>query len=203
MPGRKERSTTPAEGADVEALITRNLGQHVRRLRKGRNWTLQELAERSGVSRSMLSQIERQQANPTLAVAWRIASAFEIKLSELVESAQPPADIEVVRADDRSFYFRSDKDCQIRTLSPLHLEKDVEFYELLLHPAGRLTSAAHHDGTREFLTVQKGTVRVTSGEVQCELSRGDSAHYPADAPHEIVNTGRGEALTFLVVTYRE
>jgi transcriptional regulator with XRE-family HTH domain len=201
MPRRKP--TQPPLGRDVDSLITRNLGEQVRELRKRRNWTLQELATASGVSRSMLSQIERREANPTLAVAFRIASAFEIPLSQLVESAQLPPEIQVVRADERTYYFRSDKQCQIRTLSPLHLEKEVEFYELLLHPGGVLESAAHHEGTREFLTVQKGAVRVVTGERQCELRRGDSAHYPADEPHTIENIGRGEALTFLVVTYRE
>jgi mannose-6-phosphate isomerase-like protein (cupin superfamily) len=151
----------------------------------------------------MISQVERTRVSPTLAVAFRLAQAFEVPLSRLVETAGVSPDIELVRAKDRKFYFRSDRQCQVRTLSPLHLEKEVEFYELLLRPKGSLKSEAHHEGTREFLTVQKGTVEVESGGASCKLSRGDSAHYPADVPHRIRNVGRGEALTFLVVTYRE
>lgn len=90
----------------------------------------------SGVSRSMLSQIERELANPTLAVTVRIASALGLSMSELVDQASPAPGIEVIRADDRSHIFRSDQNCSIRTLSPLHLEKDVEFYEVLLQPGG-------------------------------------------------------------------
>ncbi|MCG3181040.1 MAG: HTH-type transcriptional regulator SutR [Phycisphaerae bacterium] len=197
------RRKAPSPDTQVDAQVSRNLGQQVRQMRKDRGWTLQELAAASGVSRSMLSQIERQQANPTLTVAFRIASAFGVALSELVASAAVPAEIQVVRAADRSYYFRSDRNSQIRTLSPLHLEKQVEFYELLLHADGVLTSAAHHPGTREFLTVQRGSVRVTSAGNTCDLEKGDSAYYPADVPHKIANTGRGSALTFLVVTYRE
>ncbi|MGK0199055.1 MAG: quercetin dioxygenase-like cupin family protein, partial [Yoonia sp.] len=95
-----------------------------------------------------------------------------------------------------------DKDCSIRTLSPLDLEKDAEFYELRLKEGGSLRSAAHFEGTREFLTVQRGKVRVESGNDTEELNRGDSGNYRADQPHAIVNLGRGEAVALLVVVYR-
>ena len=114
------------------------LGDRVKELRRKKGWTLDELSEACGVSRSMLSQIERNGVNPTVAVALRIAQAFGIALGSLVDAPAVAARIEVVRADDRSTHFRSDKDCRIRTLSPLHLEKDVEFYEIQLRPGGAL-----------------------------------------------------------------
>lgn len=150
----------------------------------------------------MLSQIERGRANPTLAVTARIAQAFGMSIGELVEAEGEPAGISVIRADDRQFHYRSDEHCTIRTLSPLHLEKDVEFYEVRLQPRGQLVSAAHFEGTREFLTVERGKLRITSGSVDEELSAGDSAGYQADIPHSIHNIGRGEAVLFLVVIYR-
>jgi mannose-6-phosphate isomerase-like protein (cupin superfamily) len=150
----------------------------------------------------MLSQIERNGVNPTVAVALRIAQAFGIALGTLVDAPAAAARIEVVRADDRSTHFRSDKDCRIRTLSPLHLEKDVEFYEIRLRPGGALRSAPHFAGTREILTVHQGTVRITSGGGTQDLTAGDSAHYPADVPHEIVNTGREPVIAYLVDLYQ-
>ena len=101
----------------------------------------------------------------------------------------------------RGFLFRDDSQCRIRTLSPLHLEKDVEFYELTLKAGGALVSSPHYEGTREFLTVEEGTVRLTSGEETRDLAKGDSAHYPADVPHRIENIGRGQAVAFLVDIY--
>lgn len=175
--------------------------QRVRNLRRQRGWTLEQLAAVSGVSRSMLSQIERGAANPTLAVAYRIARAFGMRLGELVDLPEPAARIEVVRHDDRAALFRDDDACRIRTLSPLHLEKDVEFYELTLKAGAALESAAHFEGTREFLTVEKGVVRVVSGDEETELRPGDSAHFPADVPHRIENIGRREAVAFLVDIY--
>ena len=110
--------------------------------------------------------------------------------------------VAVIRADDHAFHYRSDKFCRLRTLSPLKLEKDVEVYEVQLQPGGALRSEAHFAGTREFLTVQKGQVRVESAADHELLNPGDSASYRADVPHAIVNIGKGEAVIFLVDIYR-
>lgn len=183
--------------------INENLGRRVKKLRTDRGWSLEELATVSGVSRSMLSEIEREKANPTLTVTFRIARAFGLTLQELIESAEPSTSkIQVIRASDRAQVYRSDKQCEIRTLSPLNLEKDVEFYELTLRPGGALRSQPHFEGTREFLTVEVGGVRIESGMDTDELTKGDSGTYRADVPHAIINTGRTEALVFLVVIYR-
>jgi transcriptional regulator with XRE-family HTH domain len=193
--------TTPVESSPE--AINENLGKRVKKLRGDRGWSLEELASVSGVSRSMLSEIEREKANPTLTVTFRIARAFGLSLQELIESAEASASkIQVIRASDRAQVFRSDKQHEIRTLSPLNLEKDVEFYEVRLRPGGALRSQPHFEGTREFLTVEDGSVRIESDQDTDELTKGDSGTYRADVPHAIVNTGKDDALVFLVVIYR-
>jgi len=191
------------EAAPMQAeSITRHLGSRVKEMRAQRGWSLEALANASGVSRSMLSQIEREQANPTLAVTLRIAQAFGMGLGELLQMPGASSALHVIRAGDHSYHYRSDKDCRIRTLSPLNLEKDVEFYEVQLQPGGALRSSPHFEGTREFLTVQKGRVRVESGTDAEELNPGDSASYRADVPHALINSGKGEAVLFLVDIYQ-
>ena len=183
--------------------LNENLGKRVKKLRGDRGWSLEDLATASGVSRSMLSEIEREKANPTLTVTFRIARAFGLTLQELIESAEASASkIQVIRASDRAQVYRSDKQCEIRTLSPINLEKDVEFYEVSLRPGGALRSQAHFEGTREFLTVEEGGVRIESDQDKDDLTKGDSGTYRADVPHAIVNTGKANALVFLVVIYR-
>jgi transcriptional regulator with XRE-family HTH domain len=193
-------SAGPTNGTGDE-VVGRMLCDRVRELRRKRGWTLEEMSAACGVSRSMLSEVERGRANPTLAVAWRIARAFGMSLGDLVETPAATPRVDVIRADDRAYHYRSDQHCRIRTLSPLDLEKAVEFYEIVLPPGGALRSAPHFAGARELLTVQSGHVRVTSAGEAEDLRPGDSAHYPADVPHAIENTGDGEAVTFLVVTY--
>ena len=182
--------------------ISRHLGSRVKHLRSARGWSLETLANASGVSRSMLSQIEREQANPTLAVTLRIARAFGLTLGELLELPGAASAVTVIRADDHAYHYRSDKDCRIRTLSPLNLEKDVEFYEIRLQPGGALRSSPHFEGTREFLTLQKGRLRIESAGDAEELEAGDSASYRADVSHALINAGKTEALAFLIVIYR-
>ncbi len=197
------KSKAPAIVESSPEAINENLGKRVKKLRGDRGWSLEELATASGVSRSMLSEIEREKANPTLTVTFRIARAFGLTLQELIESAETSASkIQVIRASDRAQVYRSDKQCEIRTLSPINLEKDVEFYEMTLRPGGILRSQAHFEGTREFLTVEDGSVRIESDQNSEELAKGDSGTYRADVPHAIVNTGKGDALVFLVVIYR-
>ncbi|MEI6178206.1 MAG: XRE family transcriptional regulator [Verrucomicrobiota bacterium] len=198
MAARKSTIHTP-EPESINELV----GRRVKKLRQDCGWSLDEMAEASGVSRSMLSEIERERANPTLTVAFRIARAFGMSLENLVEGAGGGASsIQVIRTTDQAQVFRNDKQCQIRTLSPLNLEKDVEFYELRLKKGGTLSSQPHFEGTREFLTVEEGTVRIASGENSEILAKGDSGTYRADIPHAITNTGRSEAVVFLVVIYR-
>jgi transcriptional regulator with XRE-family HTH domain len=190
---------TPATGPDA---VSRQVCERVRTLRAERGWSLDVLSKACGVSRSMLSEIERERANPTLGVAVRIAQAFGLTLGDLVEQETPREQIRVIRADDEAFVYRNEGGVRIRTLSPLNLEKDVEFYELVFEAAAELRSAPHFEGTREFLTVEKGKVILESGEGRVTLSRGDSANYKADVPHCIINAGKGEAVVFLVDIYK-
>ena len=200
MPAKRPAaSSDPARPAE---MVSRRFGRRLRQLRAERTWSLETLAGRSGVSRSMISQIEREQANPTLAVTLRIAQAFGMPLAELVDAPGAAATVQVIRHDDRAYHYRSDEHCRLRTLSPLNLEKDVELYELKLEPGGALRSAPHFAGTREYLTVVSGSIRVESGGDSDVLLAGDSANYRADVSHSIVNESKGESLAILVVIYR-
>ena len=201
MPARLTPKSPPRPAPPSADAIGPVLCGRVRELRKKRGWTLDEMSAACGVSRSMLSEIERQRANPTLVVAYRIAQAFGMSLGELVETPNATQRIDIIRADDRTYHYRSDRYCRIRTLSPLHLEKAVEYYEVVLRPGGALRSAPHFEGARELLTVQEGAVRIRSAADTAELHKGDSAHYSADVTHAIENIASADAVCFLVVTY--
>jgi len=198
---RRKSSPMRSKPASAAEVVGDVLCSRVRALRTKKGWTLEEMSAACDVSRSMLSEIERGRANPTLAVAYRIAQAFGLSLDELIELPTVTHRLDVIRADDQSSYFRSDRYCRIRTLSPLHLEKAVEFYEIVLHKGGALKSEPHFEGAKELLTVRQGKVRVRSADESVELDTGDSAHYPADVVHAIENLGGGDAVLFLVVTY--
>ena len=197
-----KRAATKQTAVEEVDPISGQLSQRLKAMRQERAWSLDQLATVSGVSKSMLSQIERNQANPTLAVTCKIAQAFNMSLAEFVEMPSASSAIRVIRADDREHLYRSDDSVEIRTLSPINLEKDVEFYQVRLKAGGALRSQPHFQGTREFLTVEQGKVRIESGTDSADLNKGDSTTYRADVTHAIVNQSKGESTVFLVVIYQ-
>jgi transcriptional regulator with XRE-family HTH domain len=191
-------SGKPDEFGAQEPALGRDFGSHVRELRQRRHWSLESLSKASGVSRSMLSEIERNQANPTLATALGIARAFGLRLGDMVDGHPGDSRLQVIRSNDPSYDYRSDAECALRTLSPLAPDRIFEFYRVDFEPGGALRSSPHFDGTRELVYVDRGRVIVESGEESSRLGVGDSIMYAADVPHAIVNAGRSHARVFLI-----
>lgn len=180
------------------------MGRLIKMERTRQKLSLDELAERSSVSKGMLSQIERTKTNPTVAVLYKIAAGLRVEPTHLLPSPSGvPRLWRIIRADDERYVFSKSKDCQIRTLSPLDLEKQIEFYELDFSPKGKLVSEAHYEGTEEILSVAQGALRVRSGEANVEVKRGDSVHYAADIAHSITNLLNTPSVAFLIVRYRQ
>jgi len=179
-----------------------NIGERARKHRKRAGLSLDQLARLSGVSAAMLSQIEQDKVNPTVAVVWKIARALNVNISDLVEAAEYKHRFQVIRGDEKRYLFISNDRCVVRTLSPLSLEKDIEFYQIDLQPGGSLDSESHFQNTEEILTVARGRIVVRSADQQVLLRTGDSVHYSADVNHSITHAGRGPAKVFLVVKYR-
>ena len=163
--------------------------------------TLDSLAQVSGVSKSMLSQIERGQANPTLATVWTLAQAMNVDVSELigVQHSEKRVRIDIASASFTPEIRTDDGLCVLRILSPADRVDKLEWYELVVAPGGALVSAPHSRGTREHLTVQRGGLDVIAASERQHVPAGATARYPADVEHRLVNTGEVEARAFLVV----
>jgi transcriptional regulator with XRE-family HTH domain len=174
-----------------------DFGARVRELRQERHWSLEALGRASGVSRSMLSEIERGEASPTLALALAIARALGTPLGDLV-GGHHSNPLQVVRHNDPTYDYWTDGDCQIRTLSPLDANRLLEYYRLDFDRGGELRSQPHFTGTREVVYVDVGRVRVQSGSDEVVLTTGDSVTFPADVPHAISNVGRSRARVYLI-----
>jgi transcriptional regulator with XRE-family HTH domain len=187
-----------SEGAETSG---ERLARRVRELRKQRHWSLDKLSLACGVSRSMLSQIERCEANPTLAVTSAIAEGFGLSLGELVDEPGARPSMHVARNSDPKYLLRGDPKCSIRALTPLRFEGDLELYEVRLEPGEALSSQAHRPGTREIVVVQQGRATVKSGDEAVTLEPGDTVAYRADIPHSITNSGRKLTVVFLVDAY--
>lgn len=179
------------------------IGAIVKSIRKRRNLTLEQLAQRSHVSKSMLSQIERELTNPTIATLWSLAHALDVSITELVskthdENAIAPAKIEVMRSHYTPTIASQDGKCKLRILSPISSAGASEWYELVMEPDACLESEPHASGSYEHLTVLSGHLLVSSGTYERSLNSGDTARYPVDIKHQIQNMGEEEARALLV-----
>ena len=167
------------------------LAASLRDARKTRGLSLDAVAKLSGVSRSMVSQIERGESSPTVATLWNLTQALQVDFAGLLEGQVRPG-IEVTRAGQAPVIERGG--VTIRILSPAEAVGENEVYDLGFAPGARLVSDPHGPGCREHLTVIEGRVRVISGGEGEDLGPGDVARYPADRAHEIAAEGPARAI---------
>lgn len=179
--------------SDIHARLAASL----RAARKSKGLSLDAVAKLSGVSRSMVSQIERGESSPTVATLWNLTQALQVDFAGLLEGRPAPG-IEVVRLGAAPVIEGRGQGLRIRILSPAEAVGEHEVYELRFAEGGELQSDPHSPGCREHLTVIDGSLSVVSGTEEARLSAGDTARYPADRPHAIRAEG-GAARAILIV----
>jgi XRE family transcriptional regulator, regulator of sulfur utilization len=175
-------------------------GARVRRLRDGMGLSLRDLAERSGVSAPMLSQVERGETSPTLAVAGRIAGGLELTLSQLLRLDEGDG-VSVVRAAARRRAGGRRHRYEVLTPPLPGLRAEVSLHTLAPGAAtGEPDDPPRHEpGSRETAVVVEGKLALVCGGVAHELAEGDSVTFDADLPHHFENPGGGDARFYAVV----
>ena len=176
------------------------IGKNIIILRKQKNMSLDELARRSGVSKSMLSQIEQEKANPTIITVWKIARSLNISISELMENNNLSS-IDVIRKDDAPVILSDDHSVKFRINSPIHMTDNLEIYNITFKPNGKNISTPHFPNTEEYFTVISGKFKIITGDQTIILNEGDTARYKADQEHSIENMSETEAEAYLVVNF--
>ncbi len=173
-----------------------SLGKNIRRVRKSKGWSLQALASRSGVSRSMLSMIERKEKNPTVQVAKQIAGALDVSLSQLLDEDEKP--VYNLTKKDMRLVYRDDKTGFERQL--LSMARGVELVFNIL-PKGETAGSfpPFKKGVIEHVIVTKGELEAKFQEHSIELKEGDALCFDADVPHFFRNIGSDVCTYYLVV----
>ncbi len=180
------------------------IGPRLKEERKARAMTLTDLASASNVSRSMLSQIERGEANPTFATLWSLTQALGLKLEDLTHVGAPILPISAIKIAPAHFTpeIRSEDGlCTLRILSPAESVGALEWYDIQMNPGGALISNAHRHGACEHLTALDGDFEIEVNQIVETVSPGATARYPADVPHSIRNRGARAARAVLVVRF--
>jgi transcriptional regulator with XRE-family HTH domain len=180
-----------------------SLGARVRLLREGMDLSLRELAERSGVSAPMLSQVERGETSPTLQVAARIATGLDLRLSQLLRLDEDGA-VSVVRAAERRQGPAGGRGHSYEVLTPPLPGQRAELSRHRLAPGARTGGPGdppmHEPGSRETALVESGPVTLVCDGRRYELSAGDCVTFDADLNHHFENPGTEEAVLLAIVS---
>ena len=176
--------------------VATEIASRVRAERARRQWTLDELAERSTVSRRLLVQIEHAEANPSLATLLKLAAALGVTLTELISEEPEARPVAVMSRHDAMTLWSTPAGSAARLLVS---HGSLELWSWTLQPGDRRASEPHRTGSLELLTVQTGTVALVVGDHHVEIATGDSAWFDATWPHAYTNPGATVATFTLVV----
>jgi transcriptional regulator with XRE-family HTH domain len=175
------------------------LADEIRHFRKKNDFSLEMLAEASGVSRSMISKIERCEAVPSTAVLSKLAEALGVTFSQLMAPAierevlHIPAERQPILRDEESGFLR-------RCISPVLPGRGIDWVLNTLPPGAETGNfVAHRRGVEEYIYVLRGKMRVKIGDQRVTLNQGDSLYFQADADHSFLNLGKTQCEYFLVI----
>ena len=189
-------STDPAEA------MARAIGLRVRSARLAREWTLDQLALRSGVSRRMVVNVEQGSANPSIATLLRLSDALGIGLPALVDTADDEAEtVTVHRAGDASPMWTSPAGGAAVMVAGTNPPDVTELWDWRLGPGDRFGSEAHRAGTRELLLVVSGAMDLVVDGVVQRLRAGDSATFDGSRDHRYANASATRPARFTLAVY--
>jgi len=196
------RSKRVAEGGDEigAAALGRKVAESLRKLRKDRRLSLDQLATASGVSRAALSQVEGSRTNPTLSLLWKVAVGLGVPFQTLLGGEQTGRP-QVLRAGDTAPLRTADGRMESRLLSPAGATQSTDVYELKFLPKGLHRSEPHAEGTTEVLIVLTGALRVVVGDETHDLAPGDSMFFRADVPHSYESRSSHDTRCIDIISY--
>ncbi|MFZ2114890.1 MAG: XRE family transcriptional regulator [Solirubrobacteraceae bacterium] len=201
----KTKQRDPRSVSDVrwEVFDSAVIGARVRALREASSLSLRDLAERSGVSAPMLSQVERGETSPTLTVAARIAAGLDLRLSQLLRLDEGGS-VTIVRADERGRGGKAKRGHRFEVLTAAQPGQRAELSRHTLAPAGATGAPddppMHEPGSRETALVEHGSLVLVCDGQSYELGAGDCVTFDADLPHHFENQTDAEAAFLAVVS---
>lgn len=187
----------PAEGNSIP--INRIIAHNIRAVRESRKLSLDAVAQLTGVSKSMLAQIERADVSPTITTVWKLANGLKIPFTELVSAAEEST--EVVRASTLTPLLEDEGRFRNFPLFGFSAERPLELYRIELDAGCTMQAEAHPPETEELLTVCDGALTVQVHDETLRLARGDALRFRADVRHLYANEGPGPCSVTMVIYY--
>jgi transcriptional regulator with XRE-family HTH domain len=175
------------------------IANNLRRLRDAKKLSLDRVAEVTGVSKSMLGQIERGESNPTVATVWKIAGGLKVSFTSLIHAPQP--DTVVLERSAVEPLIEDGGKYRLYPFFPYEEGRTFEMYTVEMDRGSYLSADAHGEDTQEFITVFAGELTVRAGTEEFTVKSGDSIRFRADRPHAYHNSGDGLTRLAMVIHY--
>ncbi|MDQ0301796.1 helix-turn-helix domain-containing protein [Ancylobacter polymorphus] len=182
--------TRSLDRGDMDAgaqAITGQLGRTIQRLRKAYNLSLSELSEQSGVAKSIISQIERNETNPTLATVWRLSQALDMSIDRFMAATDDEPFVEHLTRADTPILVSEDGKCRLTITGWIKTVEWLQWFDFVAGPGGELISDGHQRGSVECLSVLSGELQVECGDVIETARAGETLRYRCDRRHVIRN----------------
>src|SRR3984893_15646054 len=180
------------------AALSKQLGNTGQRLSKAYNLSLSELSGQSGVAKSIISQIERNETNPTLATIWRLSQALDFSIERVLRAADDEPFLEKSSRGDTPILVSEDGKCRLAIIGWIKTVEWLQWYDFLADPGGVLESEAHQRGSVESLSVSEGELEVEVGGATERAKAGETLRYRSDRPHTIRNVSQKPASATMV-----
>lgn len=184
--------------------VSKHISSTLKALRKQKGWSLDKAAEKTGVSKAMLGQIEREESSPTISTLWKIACGFKTSFSsfiEDVEEVQTNLNKPIHRTGPPQQLHPSDQKIKVMPLFPFDSQFNFEIFIIELLPDCEHLSPAHEEGVVEHIIVTDGKIEVLVEGNWQSLSKGEGLRFNANQPHGYRNLNTGMAIFHDIIHY--
>lgn len=179
--------------------LDKNIAVNLKRIRKSKNMSLDMLAEKTGVSKSMLGQIERGESNPTVATIAKIVDGIRVPFEELI---YPKTESVMIIDNEKLPVFKAEEGAyQVRTIFPYDRHRNFEVYEAKIESGEECASFLTEGSTCEYIMVMKGTLTLKTLETTYEVTANHAIRLDSNSPHSYINNGMGELVLNIFVAY--
>lgn len=175
------------------------IAQNLKRIREDKKLSLEKVAEITGVSKTMLGQIERGESSPTITTVWKIANGLKISFTTLIDSPQP--DTIVIEKSSITPLIEDNGKYRLYPFFPYENGRRFEVYSVEIEKGGYLSAEAHGDGTQEFITVFDGELTIRVSNEEYNVQKGSSIRFRTDRPHVYHNSGDTMTRISMVIYY--
>jgi transcriptional regulator with XRE-family HTH domain len=179
--------------------LTEQVARNLARIREERNYSLDEVSSLTGVSKSMLRQIEKGESSPTISTLWKIANGLKVSFTSLAREMQK--DVSIVDNRSGTPIMEKDKGYRLFPLFPFEADRKFEFYHVEIEKGARLEAEGHIGDVEEYIFVSAGALNLVLGETEYRIPKDHSIRFKATGRHIYRNAGAATARLIMMIYY--